>query len=223
MIKVLIVDYQEIIRESLAFMLGGRPNISVIGTAENGQEAIRQVRTNKPDIVLMDIRMPGMDGIESMKIIKEYSAETKVLILTTFDDDQYIYDALKNGANGFLLKGVKLDELVKSIETVVSGGASLESSIGSKVLELFSQMAKADIQFNIQEEELNELNKNELKIIQHIGQGMSNKEISDKLNFTEGTVRNYISSILKKLDLRDRTQIAIFAIQSSIMVRTIED
>jgi DNA-binding NarL/FixJ family response regulator len=223
MIKVLIVDDQEIIRESLAFMLGGRPNISVIGTAENGQEAIRQVRTNKPDIVLMDIRMPGMDGIESMKIIKEYSAETKVLILTTFDDDQYIYDALKNGANGFLLKGVKLDELVKSIETVVSGGASLESSIGSKVLELFSQMAKADIQFNIQEEELNELNKNELKIIQHIGQGMSNKEISDKLNFTEGTVRNYISSILKKLDLRDRTQIAIFAIQSSIMVRTIED
>jgi DNA-binding NarL/FixJ family response regulator len=223
MIKVLIVDDQEIIRESLAFMLGGRPNISVIGTAENGQEAIRQVRTNKPDIVLMDIRMPGMDGIESMKIIKEYSAETKVLILTTFDDDQYIYDALKNGANGFLLKGVKLDELVKSIETVVSGGASLESSIGSKVLELFSQMAKADIQFNIQEEELNELNKNELKIIQHIGQGMSNKEISDKLNFTEGTVRNYISSILKKLELRDRTQIAIFAIQSSIMVRTIED
>lgn len=222
MIKVLIVDDQELIRQSLELMLQSKANIEVVGTAENGREAARCVRKYSPDVVLMDIRMPDMDGIESLKIIKDNCPNTKVIILTTFDDDEYIYESLKSGANGFLLKGISIAELVRAIETVTAGGAAIESSVGSKVFSLFAQMARADYRLSPEHKECEKLVNNELKIVQLVGQGLSNKEISEKLNFTEGTVRNYISSILKKLDLRDRTQIAIYAIQSSIMLRTIE-
>ncbi len=223
MIKVVIVDDQEIIRQSLELMLNSKVNIEVVGTAKDGQEAISQVRNLSPDVVLMDIRMPEMDGIESMKIIKQFSPLTKIIILTTFDDDEYIYDALKNGANGFLLKGVSIVELVQAIEVIHDGGAMVDSTVATRVLALFAQMAKSNFSFKVEERDIKELANNELKIIQAIGQGLSNKEIAKTLNFTEGTVRNYISSTLKKLNLRDRTQIAIFAIQSSIMLRTIED
>jgi len=223
MIKVLIVDDQEIIRQSLELMLNSKVNINVVGTANDGRDAVKQVRHLTPDVVLMDIRMPEMDGIESMKIIKEFCPNTKVIILTTFDDDEYIYESMKNGANGFLLKGVSIAELVKAIEVVHNGGAMMDNLVGSKVLALFAQMAKSDFKFKVENRDIEELANNELKIIQAIGQGLSNKEVSKLLNFTDGTVRNYISSILKKLELRDRTQIAIFAIQSSIMLRTIDD
>ncbi len=223
MIKVVIVDDQEIIRESLELMLNSKLNIDVVGTAKDGKEAISQVRRLNPDVVLMDIRMPEMDGIESMKMIKQLCPHTKIIILTTFDDDEYIYDSLKHGANGFLLKGVSIAELTKAIEIIHEGGAIMDTTVGSRVLALFAQMARSDFSFKVEDKNIKELANNELKIIQAIGQGLSNKEIAKALHFTEGTVRNYISSSLKKLELRDRTQIAIFAIQSSIMLRTIED
>lgn len=223
MIKVLIVDDQEIIRQSLELVLNSKVNIDVVGTAVDGRDAIEQVRKSKPDIVIMDIRMPGMDGIESMKIIKEFSPSTKVLILTTFDDDEYIFESMKNGANGFLLKGVSIAELIKALEVIHAGGAIMESGVGSKVLSLFADMAKSDYSIKVEDRDFEDLAKNELRIIQAVGRGLSNKEIAHFLNFTEGTVRNYISSVLKKLDLRDRTQIAIFAIQSSIMLRNFDD
>lgn len=223
MIKVLIVDDQEIIRQSLELMLKSKVNMDVVGVAVDGRDAIEKVRKTNPDIILLDIRMPGMDGIEAMKIIKEFCPQTKVLILTTFDDDEYIYESLKHGANGFLLKGVSIEELVKAIEVIHSGGAIMETSVGAKVFSLFEKMAKADYLVKVEDRELDGLLKNELKIMQAIGRGLSNKEIAQHLNFTEGTVRNYISSILKKLDLRDRTQIAIFTLQSSIMLHTFED
>lgn len=223
MIKVVIVDDQEIIRQSLEMMLNSKVNIEVVGTAKDGHEAIDQVKKLNPDVVLMDIRMPEMDGIESMKLIKKASPQTKVIILTTFDDDEYIYDSLKNGANGFLLKGVSIVELVKAIEVIHQGGAMMDTAVGSRVLALFAKMAKSDFAFKVEDENIKDLATNELKIIQAIGQGLSNKEIAKALNFTEGTVRNYISTTLKKLKLRDRTQIAIFAIQSSIMLRNFED
>ena len=222
MINLLIVDDQEIIRQSLELMLGSRPGMKV-RTATDGRDAVDQVRKSKPDVVLMDIRMPGMDGIEALRIIKDYAKDVKVIMLTTFDDDQYIYDALRYEANGFLLKGISLDELTKSIELVHSGGAAMDAQINVKILSLFSQMAKSDYSFRVDQKDYEDLSLNELKIIQSIGQGLSNKEIAVKLSFTEGTVRNYISSVLKKLNLRDRTQIAIFAIQSSIMIRTFEE
>lgn len=223
MIKVLIVDDQEIIRQSLELMLNSKDNIEVVGTAVDGRDAIAKVRKTKPDIVLLDIRMPGMDGIEALKIIKEFSTGTKVLVLTTFDDEEYIYQSLKHGANGFLLKGVSFEALVKAIETIDAGGAIMETSISAKVFSLFEKMAKADYMLKIEDKEVDGLLNNELKIMQDIGRGLSNKEIAEHLNFTDGTVRNYISSILKKLELRDRTQIAIFTIQSGIMLHTFED
>lgn len=223
MINVLIVDDQEMIRESLELMLNSRVNIQVIGTAVNGKDAIVSVSTKAPDVILMDIRMPGMDGIECMKMIKKLRPKSKVIILTTFDDDEYIYEALKHGANGFLLKGASTNQLVEAIELIHSGGAMIEADVSAKVLSLFTRMAKADYILKVKDRDYDELANNEVKIIQTIGRGLSNKEIAKHLNFTDGTVRNYISSILKKLDLRDRTQIAIFAIQSSIMLRTFDE
>lgn len=223
MIKVIIVDDQEIIRQSLELVLDSKVNIDVVGTAVDGRDAIEKVRKFKPDVVVMDIRMPVMDGIESMKIIKEFSPKTKVIILTTFDDDEYIFDSLKHGANGFLLKGVSIVELVKAIEIIHTGGSIMDSGVGTKVLSLFADMAKSDYSLKVEDRDFEALVNNELKIMQAIGRGLSNKEISKHLSFTEGTVRNYISSILRKLELRDRTQIAIFAIQSSIMLRDFED
>ncbi|NLB19346.1 MAG: response regulator transcription factor, partial [Clostridium sp.] len=142
MIKVVIVDDQEIIRQSLELMLNSKVNIEVVGTAKDGQEAISQVRNLSPDVVLMDIRMPEMDGIESMKIIKQFSPLTKINILNTFDDDEYIYGALKSRANGFLLQGVSIVELVQAIEVIHDGGAMVDSTVATRVLALFAQMAK---------------------------------------------------------------------------------
>lgn len=222
MIDVMIVDDQEIIRQSLEMMLSSRQNIQVLATAVDGRDAIAKVREKSPDVILMDIRMPGMDGIECLKIVKEFNDNIKVIILTTFDDDEYIYESLRNGANGFLLKGTKMTEIVKAIEVVNRGGSMMDSAVSTKVMNLFAQMARADYRTRIDDRDYQDLTTNELKIVQAIGQGLSNKEISSSLNFSEGTVRNYISSVLRKLDLRDRTQIAIFAIQSSLMLRNLE-
>lgn len=223
MIEVIIVDDQEIIRQSLEMMLTSKPGIHVIGTAGDGHEAIRQVRQKKPDVILMDIQMPGMDGIECLKIINEFHPQIKVVILTTFDDDEYIYESLKHGASGFLLKGTKVDELIKAIQVVNNGGALMDHTVSAKVMTLFAQLAKADYSSLISDRDYDDLSKNELRIVQAIGQGLSNKEISNALSFSEGTVRNYISSILSKLELRDRTQIAIYAIQSSLMLRDLKE
>lgn len=216
MIKVLVADDQELIRQSLQIVLNSKDNIKVIDVVANGQEVIRSMRANKPDVILMDIRMPKMDGVQCTKIIKENFPEIKIIILTTFDDDEYVYDALKYGASGYLLKGVSVDELVKAIFTVHSGRAMINPDIATKVLRLFSQMAKADFLIDVGKKGEEELTKTEWKVIEQVEYGLSNKEIADKLNLSEGTVRNYISVILNKLKLRDRTQLAIWAIQSGV-------
>ena len=144
MIKVLIADDQELIRQSLQIVLNSKPDITVCDVAEDGQAVIRSVRKEKPDIILMDVRMPKMDGVQCTKIIKENYPEIKIIILTTFDDDEYVYNALKFGASGYLLKGVSMDELENAIKTVYSGKAMINPDIATKVLRLFSQMAQTD-------------------------------------------------------------------------------
>ena len=223
MIKVLIAEDQEIIRQSLEIMLSNKPDIQIVGTAENGREAIKLTRKHLPDVILMDIRMPEMDGVQCIEIIKEAMPQIKIIVLTTFDDDEYVFNALKNGASGYLLKGISVGELVEAIKIVYKGGALINPNIAAKVFKFFSQMANADYRVNAAESTVKDLNKNELKIIQFIGMGMSNKEITEKLKFSEGTVRNYISSILGKLNLRDRTQIAIYAVQSGLTMKKVED
>ena len=214
MIKVLIADDQELIRQSLQIVLDSKPELEVTDIAENGQEVIRCVRKNKPDVILMDIRMPKMDGVQCTKIIKENYPDIKIIILTTFDDDEYVYNALKFGASGYLLKGVSMDDLVHAIVTVYNGRAMINPDIATKVLRLFSQMAKADYTISVGNKGGYELTKTEWKIFREVEQGAANKEIAEKLKLSDGTVRNYLSTILNKLDLRDRTQLAIWAVQT---------
>ena len=160
--------------------------------------------------------MPKMDGVQCTKIIKENNPGIKIIILTTFDDDEYVYNALKFGASGYILKGISMDELVKSIATVYSGKAMINPDIATKVVELFSKMAQADFSIQVDDKAIDDLTRTEIKIIEQVEYGNSNKEISERLNLSEGTVRNYLSTILNKLGLRDRTQLAIWAVQTGV-------
>lgn len=215
MIKVLIADDQELIRQSLQIVLSSKQDIEVSDVAANGQEVIQCIRKNKPDIILMDIRMPKMDGVQCTKIIKENYPQIKIIILTTFDDDEYVFNALKYGASGYLLKGVSMDELSDAIRTVYSGRAMINPDIAAKVLRLFSQMAQTNYTIPVEEKDIRQLTKTEWRIIAQVEKGASNKEIADTLSLSEGTIRNYLSTILNKLNLRDRTQLAIWAVQTN--------
>ena len=200
MVKIMIADDQQLIRESLKIILNSDPNFEVVKVVGSGQEVLDTLETESIDIILMDVRMPSMSGVECTRLVKKKYPNIKVIILTTFDDDEYIYDALKYGASGYLLKGCSLEELSSAIHNVLAGGACFNPNVAGKVTQFFSQMANSN----------GELSDTECKIIAQIGHGYSNKEIAQKLGFSEGTIRNYLSVILDKLDLRDRTQLAIW-------------
>ena len=212
MIKVLIADDQELIRESLKIILNSKPDIEVTDAVADGLEVIRSVRENRPDIILLDIRMPRLDGVSCTKIIKEGYPDIKIIILTTFDDDEYVFNALKYGASGYLLKGISMESLVEAINTVYQGQAMINPDIASKVLRFFSKLAVNNENIYVPSENIKTITKNEWVIIEEVSKGKSNKEIAKDLNFSEGTVRNYLSIILDKLELRDRTQLAIWAV-----------
>ena len=214
MIKVIIADDQELIRQSLQIDL--EENIKVLDAVANGNEVLEAIKREEPDVILMDIRMPELDGVMCTKIIKEIYPNIKIIILTTFDDDEYVFNALKYGASGYLLKGTSTKELAGAIEKVYNGTAMINEDITSKVLRFFSQMANSGSEIVVNPEIVTDLKENELKIISLIGQGLSNKEIADKLYLSNGTVRNMISTILSKCNLRDRTQLAIWAVENRI-------
>lgn len=214
MIRVLIVDDQELFRESLKVVLSVSPGIQVADAASGVQEALKSAAGCRPDVVLMDIRMPGMDGVEGTRLMKERYPNIKVIVLTTFDDDEYVFGALKNGASGYLLKGSSVSELSKAIQIVHEGGAMLNPEVASKAIQQFSNMAKGTASLQVDQQGEAELSKGERQMIRAVGRGLSNKEIAQELCLSEGTVRNTISGILSKLDLRDRTQLAIWAVQT---------
>lgn len=221
MIKVLIADDQELIRESLKIVLGANEDMEVTGIAENGEQVLSEIKKEKPNVILMDIRMPGIDGVECTRLVKEKYPDIYIIVLTTFDDDEYIFGALKYGASGYLLKGISMKNLAEAIRTVVSGKAMINPEITDKVVKLFNHMAQSRYAIQVDNELTEELTKTEWRVIQKIGCGMSNKEIASELALSEGTVRNYLSSVLSKLELRDRTQLAIWAVQTGAVNRYI--
>ena len=223
MIKILIADDQNLIRQSLAIVLNAYDDFQVTDAVENGREVIRAVRREKPDVILMDIRMPEMDGVQCTKILKENQPDIKIIILTTFDDDEYVFSALKYGASGYLLKGISMDELKDAIYKVYKGNAMINPDIASKVLKFFSQMAQNNFAIAVEDDLAADISHSEWRVIKQIGRGLSNKEIAAKLCLSEGSVRNYLSSILRKLGLRDRTQLAIWAVQTGAVNRDIDE
>ena len=216
MIKILIADDQELIRESLKIVLDMNKDMEVIGVAEDGRKVLELLREHVTDIILMDIRMPGMDGVLCTKAVKEKYPDVKIIILTTFDDDEYVFYALKYGASGYLLKGCSVQELTAAIHTVMNGGSILNAGVITKVVKLFNQLAQANIAMELDGRNVEELNRTERNIASLVGRGLSNKEIAEKLYLSEGTIRNALSSALSKLNLRDRTQLAIWAVQTGL-------
>jgi len=201
MIKVLIVDDDALIRDSLKMIIDLDKELSVVGTSTNGNEAFMFCLKTEVDVVLMDIRMPICDGIIGTKKIKEVFQNIKILILTTFQDDHYIYQALKNGAHGYMLKNTPSDKIKEMIKLVYSGTVLIHHEIAGKLTGMLNE-----------EKDLStyDLTNREIEMIKLVSEGLSNKEISEKLFLGESTVKNYISNILFKLELRDRTQLAIF-------------
>ena len=215
-LRIMIADDQELIRESLSIILSQNADMEVTGLAENGAELLSLIKKAPPDIVLMDIRMPELDGVAATHAIKEQWPQVRLIILTTFDDDEYVFNALKYGASGYLLKGVSVAELSNAIRTVAHGGAMINPGIVTKVVHFFNQMAQSSVQQDDAAIDAGSLSRTERNIALLVGHGLSNKEIAARLSLSEGTVRNGLSSALSKLGLRDRTQLAIWAVQTGL-------
>ncbi|MRH45065.1 response regulator [Aquibacillus halophilus] len=218
MIKIMVVDDQELMRDGLATILELKPEICVVGVASNGQEAYEKVSELQPDIVLMDIRMPIANGVQGTRLISTAFPEIKVLMLTTFKDSELIFEALEEGASGYLLKDMPTDSIVQAIMTVYSGGMVLPKELTA---EIFKEMKRNKSHDNFSSSAdtptiINELTNRELEVLNKLGLGLNNKEISEKLFISEGTVKNHVSHLISKLEVRDRTQAAIFAVRYGI-------
>jgi DNA-binding NarL/FixJ family response regulator len=204
---VLIVDDDALIRDSLKMLLELEEDFQVTGTASDGQEAFTHCQQEQPDMVLMDIRMPVMDGVLGTRLIKQHFPHIRVVILTTFKDVEYIKEALKNGAEGYILKSQPADSIIESLRAVHKGNIVLEKDVAQSISYILNkEETKEQIDYP--------LTQRELEILQLVGDGLSNREISAKLYLSEGTVRNYVTSLLEKFNLRDRTQLAIFYLKN---------
>jgi NarL family two-component system response regulator LiaR len=210
-IRVVIVDDHAVVREGLRTYLDLSDEIEVVGEARNGREAIDRARQLKPDVMLMDLLMPEMDGIAATRGVKEVSPETNVIVLTSFTDDEHIMPALRAGATGYLLKDVSANDLVRAIEGANKGQAQLHPDVARKLMEQISQPAAR------QEPPGAALTPRELEVLRLIASGMSNKEIARELVLNERTVKGHVSNILSKLGLADRTQAALYAVREGIV------
>jgi len=215
LINVLLVDDQDIILQGLSMILGKANDMTIVGAVRNGQEAIHKCKTINVDIILMDIRMPVMNGVEATKIIKAYNEEIKVIMLTTFQDDEYIFNSLKYGASGYLLKDAMPKEISEAIRTVYNGGTLINPEVATIILDQFKKIAsKEEDQDSLAY--IKQLTEREKDICKLLAEGNNNREISKALFLSEGTVKNHITNILSKLQLRDRTQLAIFAVKNKL-------
>jgi DNA-binding NarL/FixJ family response regulator len=208
-VTILLVDDQRLMREGLRTLLELESGLRVVGEASQGQEALDQYASLQPDVVLMDVRMPVMDGVESTRQLMSQWPRCRVIILTTFDDDEYVFEGLRAGALGYLLKDVSIQELADAIRTVMAGGVLIEPSVARKVVAEFARMtSSAPTSPSGLDEPLSE---REVDILRLLAQGLTNREIAQRLFLAEGTVKNYVTNILSKIGVRDRTQAALRA------------
>lgn len=215
-IKVMITDDQRLMREGLKTILDLEQDLTVVELAENGRDALNKIDEAQPDVILMDIRMPVMDGVECTRIVKQQYPGVKVLILTTFDDDEFIIEALKNGAVGYILKDLSSEKLVGAIRDVYGGNSILQPEIATKLISHITGTIKEPIH-NIAASKLKHsqaLTDREKEVLQLVGKGMSNTEIAKKLYISEGTVKNYISNLYAKLQVNDRSKLTLYAIEN---------
>ena len=214
-IRVAVVDDQALVRRGFALVLDHQADIEVVAEAGNGLEAIDAVRERRPDVVLMDIRMPEMDGLAATSVILEQADwPLKVIILTTFDPDEYVYRALQAGASGFVLKDIPPEELAPAVRTVAHGGALLDPTITSRLIGRFARTLATDTAIR---HRLDTLTDREREVLAHLAAGANNAEISDELYIGAATVKSHVSSILTKLGLRDRAQAVVFAYESGLI------
>jgi DNA-binding NarL/FixJ family response regulator len=211
-IKLLICEDQTLMRQGLATILGLEPGLTVVGEAADGAEAVAQVRALHPDIVLMDVQMPGMDGIEATRLITAAYPDTRVIILTTFDYEEYVFEGVKAGAMGYMLKDSPAPDLIHTIRRVHEGERFIQPAVASKLLFEFAQGARRGSGAGYEP-----LSERETEIVRRLAQGMSNREVADDLALAEGTVKNYVSTILGKLHAANRVQAINLARQHKLI------
>ncbi|MFI7874780.1 response regulator [Streptomyces salinarius] len=216
-IRVLIADDQMMVREGFSVLLNAMPDIEVVGEAVNGREAVAKVRELAPDVVLMDIRMPELNGIEATREIVAADTTSKVLVLTTFDLDEYVYQALRAGASGFLLKDASARQLADGVRVVASGEALLAPTVTKRLITEFSKLSGAPRLMPSAQAAYGDLTERETEVLVLIAQGLSNSEIAERLVVAESTIKTHVSRVLVKLGLRDRTQAAVFAYEARLV------
>jgi DNA-binding NarL/FixJ family response regulator len=214
MIRVLIADDQALVRGGFRLILEAQKDIEVVGEAQDGEDAFTQARELQPDVVLMDIRMPKMDGLEATRRLLSDGSESRVLVLTTFDADEYVYEAMRAGASGFLLKDVRPEQLADAVRVVASGDALLAPAITRRLIEDFMRRPAPG---SGKPPELSELSQRELEVLKLIAQGLSNAEIAASLFLSEATIKTHVTHILTKLRLRDRVQAVVLSYECGLV------
>jgi RNA polymerase sigma factor (sigma-70 family) len=212
-VRVVIADDDDLMRAGLKAVLSSDASVDVVGEASDGRAALDEVRALRPDVVLMDVRMPNLDGVAATRELVTASPEAKVVILTTFEQDDYIFGALNAGASGFLLKRTSPEELIAAIHTVAAGESLLSPSVTRRVIDRMAQQPVAGAAFD---RRLDELTPREREVLEQVARGLSNREIADALVIEESTVKTHVKRILTKLRLRDRVQAVIFAYESGL-------
>lgn len=216
MTRIVVADDHQVVRNGFAELLGTQEDLEVVATAADGAEVVRMCRQLQPDIVLMDVRMPGMDGIEATRQLVSDGNAPRVIILTTFDLDEYVYDALRAGASGFLLKDVTAERLFDAVRVVANGEALLAPGVTRRLIRDFAAMRpKSDDVFRAA---ITGLTPRETEVLRLVAEGLSNPEIAERLVVTEETVKTHVSRVLRKLGLRDRTQAVVMAYESGLVV-----
>ena len=217
-IGIVVADDHEVVRAGFAAILDTQPDFTVLGTAADGTEAVQTCREQRPDVVLMDIRMPGMDGIEATRQLTSAGSGPRVLVLTTFDLDEYVYDALRAGASGFLLKDVTAEGLFDAVRVIAAGEALLAPAITKRLIGEFARQRPRPVDPAQQTGPFGALTPRETEVLRLIAGGLSNPEIARRLVVTEETVKTHVSRVLSKLGLRDRTQAVVAAYESGLVV-----